>query len=297
MDGTLWDPALKLPVPPIHTVYNETVGFWTTIVYALFALPVIVYALRRSRDSVGRTMLLILVGGSLCSLIEPFADLLGGCWHPEVNQPTVFELLGRGIPVWVCVGYVTYFGALGAVSYALYTYGITRKVIWMTFLSSVVIDILMENIMLSHGLYFYYGNQPLNDIGLLPLWWPPVNALGVELGAAAVCFLMPHLKGWRVLLVPLVMPIADLASYGLIAYPGMVAVNSAHFGPLVTDLLGLGTWVLAAFMVYILSLLIAVDSPLRTGARLILTTMRQQGEPATPVLTAATTARASAASQ
>lgn len=284
MGVTDWDSGLKLPLPPIHAVYNETVGFWTIILYALFVLPVIVYALRRSRDNVGHMMLLVLIGGSLCAVVEPFADVLGGCWHPEVNQPTVFELLGRGIPVWVCVGYLTYFGGLGAVSYALYTYGITRKIIWITFLTSVVIDIIMENVMLSHGFYFYYGNQPLNDIGLLPLWWPPVNALGVELGAAAMCFLLPHLKGWRLLFAPLAMPLADLMSYALIAYPGIVAVNSQHLNPLATDLLGMGTWVLAAIMLYILSLLVAVDSPLRSGTRLTLITMRRDNEAPAQVL-------------
>jgi hypothetical protein len=271
VSSTSWDSVFNLPAPPVHTLYNDTVAFWAGLIYALFAVPVLIYALLRARDGTGRTMLLVMIGGALCATVEPLADVLGGCWHPEVGQPTVFELLGRGIPPWVCIGYFTYFGALGAVSYLLYSRGLPRKFIWLTFASSIVIDIIMENLMLAHGLYYYYGNQPLDQVGLLPLWWPPVNALGVELGAACVCLLRPHLAGWRAIFIPLVMPIADLATYGLVAYPGAIAVNADQLGPVITDLLGLATWALALIMMYGVTLIIAVDSPLRKGANITLT--------------------------
>src|SRR5215471_18401269 len=100
---TLWDHAMDIPVPPIDTIYNDTVGFWATVCYLCVSLPVALYALSRVRERSGRIMLLILLGGTFCSFVEPFADLLGGCWHPEIGQPTVFSVLGRGIPVWVCV--------------------------------------------------------------------------------------------------------------------------------------------------------------------------------------------------
>lgn len=265
MGPIIWDPETRLPTPPIDAVYNDTVGFWAMTVYLIVAAPVILYALWHSRERTGRIMLLIIAGGALCALVEPFADIVGGCWHPEVGQPTVFSLLGRGIPPYVCAGYLTYFGAFSAVTYLFYTRGITRRWIWTTFFVAVVIDIGMENLMVSMGLYHYYGNQPLNHLGWLPLWWPPINALGEAGGVAAVCFLLPHLKGWRLLLIPLILPLADLMSYALIAYPGIVAVNSPELGPLLTDLLGLGVWVLALVVVHGLSLLVATDSPLRKG--------------------------------
>ena len=270
MSATAWDRVMDLPVPPIDTLYNETAGFWAIVGYLIVAVPVTLYALYRSRERTGKIMLLIMFGGSLCAFIEPFADVLGGCWHPEINQPTVLSVLGRGIPVWVCVGYYTYFGALGALNYLLYTHGLKRRTIWFCFLAAIAADIFMENLMLPFGTYFYYGNQPLTGLGTLPLWWPPVNALGEVGGIVTLCFLLPHLKGWRILFVPLVIPIIDLVSYALIAYPGIIAVNSQHMSPLVTNLLGLCTWVLAFIVVHGITRMVATDSPLRHGGAVTL---------------------------
>jgi hypothetical protein len=270
MTATVWDHVTDLPLPPIETLYNDTVGFWAAVCYLGVSGPVALYALYRARERTGRIMLLILLGGTFCAFVEPFADVLGGCWHPEVNQPTVFSLLGRGIPVWVCVGYFTYFGALGTLNYLLYTHGLKRKVIWLCFLSAIAADIFMENLMVSHGLYYYYGNQPLAGLGWLPLWWPPINALGEVGGIVVLCFLLPHLKGWRILAIPVVIPIVDLVSYALIAYPGIIAVNSPHMSPLATNLLGSCSWILAFIIMHVITRMVATDSPFRSGATVTL---------------------------
>lgn len=268
--ASVWDGNFKLPVPPVETVYNETVGFWAAVVYLCFGLPVLLYALWKVRERKGQIMLLIMVGGALCALVEPFADVLGACWHPEVGQPTVFTVLGRGIPVWVCVGYFVYFGCIGAVNYLWYCRGITRRLIWIGFLVPCAVDIIMENLMLSHGLYYYYGNQPLDFIGHLPLWWPPINALGEFGGVVTLFLLMPHLKGWRLLLIPLIFPTVDLVSYGLIAYPAILAVNSETLSPLLTHLIGLYSWIMAFLCVHLISYVLASDSPLRKDGKLVL---------------------------
>ncbi len=266
----VWDAKLSLPIPPVDTVYNETVGFWAAVVYLCFGLPVLFYALWNARQRRGQVMLLIMLGGALCALVEPFADVLGGCWHPEVGQPTVFTVLGRGIPPWVCIGYFVYFGAIAAANYLWYCYGITRRLIWIGFFTPVVVDIVMENLMLSHGLYYYYGNQPLNFIGYLPLWWPPINALGEFGGVVTLFLLIPHLRGWRVLLIPLIFPIMDLVSYALIAYPAIVVVNQENLNPVLTHLTGLWSWAMACLCVHLISYLLASDSPLRKNGQLVL---------------------------
>ncbi|HKY92148.1 MAG TPA: hypothetical protein VJM11_13960 [Nevskiaceae bacterium] len=270
MNAAPWDPVMGLPTPPVETVYNETVAFWAATVYLCFAAPVVLYALFNARNRTGQVMLMILVGGALCATVEPFADLLGGCWHPEVGQPTVFTILGRGIPPWVCIGYFTYFGAIAAANYVLFSRGITRRMVWIAFLVPVLVDIGMENLMLSYGLYHYYGNQPLSGLGWLPLWWPPINAVGEFAGVVAVIFLAPHLKGWRFLLLPLAMPIVDLLSYGLLAYPPIVAVNMEDMPAWLTHLLGLWPWLMAMVFIHFVSYLLATDSPLRRDGRVSL---------------------------
>ncbi|MDB5968385.1 MAG: hypothetical protein JWQ90_835 [Hydrocarboniphaga sp.] len=267
---TLWDAQLRLPIPPVDAVYNHTVGFWAAVVYLCFGLPVLLYALWHVRERKGQIMLLFMVGGCLCALVEPFADVLGACWHPEVEQPTVFSLLGRGIPPWVCIGYFVYFGAIAAANYLWFCYGITRKMIWIGFFTPVVVDIVMENLMLSHGLYYYYGNQPLDFIGWLPLWWPPINALGEFGGVVTVYLLMPHLKAWKLFLIPLISPTIDLVSYGLLAYPAITVVNNASLSPALTHVAGLWSWLMAVVCVYLISFVLASDSPFRKDGKLVL---------------------------
>lgn len=270
MNLTGWDSKTGLPIPPVDMVYNATGSFWVAVGYACFSVPVLIYALLHVRERKGRILLLILLGGTLCAAVEPFADVLGGCWHPEVGQPTVFRILGRGIPPWVCIGYFTYFGAITSVYFLWCLRGITRKVLWVAFLAAAAVDIGMENIFLHYDLYRYYGNQPLNFIGKLPFWWPPINALGVWGSVVALFIVVPHLKGSQLLLVPFILPIVDLTSYALIAYPGIVAVNKPDLGPWLTHLAGVLVWVLAFVVVRSVSYVLAADSPLRQGHTLIL---------------------------
>lgn len=274
MDLTMWDSRTRLPIPPVDMVYNATGSFWVAVGYACFSVPVLIWGVLHARERKGQIVLLTLLGGSFCAVVEPFADVLGGCWHPEVGQPTVFRVLGRGIPPWVCIGYFTYFGAIAAVYFLWSLRGITRNVLWIAFLAAAAVDIGMENIFLHYDVYRYYGNQPLDFIGKLPFWWPPINALGVWGCVVALFIMLPHLKGWRILCIPVMMPIVDLTSYALIAYPGVVAVNKPELGPWLTHLAGVLVWVLAFVIVRSVTRVLAVDSPLRQGYTLMLPLVR-----------------------
>ena len=264
-----WDPNFGLPVPPVDMPYATTACFWSSVAYLCVGVPILLYALYRIGHREGRMMLMILIGGALCSYVEPLADILGGCWHPEVGQPTVFKVLGRGIAPWTCIGYFTYFGGLGALGYLWFLRGATRRAIVAAFFIAVATDIFMENFFLHYQMYVYYGNQPLDYVGYLPLWWPPVNALGVLTGITFVLLLERHVKGAALLLVPLAFPIGDLVSYALISYPGAIAVNQPDLPRWATDLAGVAVWVLAAFMVRVVTNVLAQDSSFRQGNALI----------------------------
>lgn len=273
---SIWDPELRIPVPPVETVYPSGPGFWSAIAYLAVAAPVLLYALWHVRERRGRFMLLMMLGGTLCAYVEPFADLLGACYHPEIGQPTALDVLGRKIAWWSVAGYFSYFGAISAVNFLWYTRGITRRVIWIAFIAPIFVDIGMENVFLHYDLYHYYGNQPLSGIGYLPLWWAPINALGVFGGVVALFLLRPHLHGWRMIFVPLIAPTMDLVSYALLAYPAAIAVNSPSMSPLMTTLCGLYSWVAGFLIVHGITYLLASDSPLRKGDTLVLPLMPRE---------------------
>lgn len=276
---TLWDPELRLPIPPIDTVYPSVPGFWAAMGYLALVVPVALYALWHIRERKGVVMLLMMVGGTLCAFVEPFADLIGGCYHPEINQPTALDVLGRKIAWWSVAGYASYFGAISAINYLWYSKGITRRTIWIAFIVPIFVDIGMENAFLHYDLYYYYGNQPLAGFGYLPLWWPPINALGVFSGVVALILLNPYLKGWRLLFIPLVAPTMDLVSYALLSYPAAMAVNNPSLGPVPTQLAGLYSWAMALLVVHGITYLLASDSPLRKGNTLVLPLKLGDDEP------------------
>jgi hypothetical protein len=133
--------------------------------------------------------------------------------------------------------------------------------IW--FAAPMLLDIVMEEIMMHFDLYLYYGQQPLILLWKFPFWWAPCNSMGEFIGVAVLVLMGSSLRGWKLLLIPIIMPIMDCVGYMLVGLPSIVALNTANVSPLVTQLAGIATFVLTAVCVYAVALLVATDSPLR----------------------------------
>ena len=115
--------------------------------------------------------------------------------------------------------------------------------------------------MLHRDLYIYYGQQPLILLWKLPFWWVPCNSLGEYIGISLCVVLVPRLRGAQLMLIPLLIPMADLVGYAAVAWPSWVAVNTQGLPAWVTQLAGLCTFALAFMIVHGLSLALASDSP------------------------------------
>lgn len=262
---TIWDTDTRLPLPPIDTLFPIGVANVATTIYITLALLVFLYGLFNLKHHHGRIVVLLVIGGLLTVLVEPFLDVIGAAWHPEVGQNTAFENFGRKIPWWVVGVYLFFFGGLGSLNYLSFERGVTRKMVWLWFCIPVAVDIVMEEIMMSFDLYYYYGHQPLIVFLKFPLWWAPCNTMGEFLGVTTLLFLMPYLRGWKLLFIPLIFPVADAVGYGLVGLPSMIAVNTQVTPWWLMQLAGVSTFVLAGLVVHAVSLAIASDSPWRKG--------------------------------
>jgi hypothetical protein len=127
----------------------------------------------------------------------------------------------------------------------------------------MLIDVVIEEVMLSNNLYLYYGHQPLILLWKLPMWWVACNSIGEFIGISFVAIVAPSLRGWKLLLIPLCIPLADLIGYAAVALPSWVAVNAPISGWF-TQLAGIATFLLAFLIVHGISLILAKDSPLRS---------------------------------
>jgi len=257
----MWNETLGLPAPPVDALAKVTVDFWATAIYSTFAVCTLIYGLFHWYRTGRPIIVLMLIGGALCSTVEPFVNIVGAVWHPVVNQVTAFELMGRPMPWFLVTGYIFYFGALGSLNYLAFEKGVSTRQFWIWASVPMLVDVLMEELMLYWDLYYYYGEQPLILINKLPLWWVPCNSLGELLGVCLIVKAAPLLRGWRQLLIPILIPVSDAIAYAAISLPSWVVVNTPvpywinQFG-------GIATCLLALLVLYGLALVIPADSPL-----------------------------------
>ncbi len=252
-------------VPPFDTVFNVSAGNWATIIFSLLSIATFLVGVRHWRKTNDPIVLLMMLGGLTTVIVEPYLDFIGGAFHPIPGQDTAFDLMGRPIPLWVVPCYIFLFGGLGTLNFMGFSKGATMRTVWLWFFVPMVIDIVMEEIMLSTNLYYYYGQQPLIAFIKFPLWWSAANGMGVYLGVVLVTLMAPYLRGWKLLLIPLVMPLADVIGYATVALPPIMAVHTPNVSPLVSNLAGIACLGLTALTVHAVALVLGTDSPLRKG--------------------------------
>lgn len=201
-----------------HTPHVVILSVLSAVVVAMLA-----YAFREYKVTGRLTMLLLLVGGLVCSLNEPLADIAGDCWFPT-DGFMAQTLFGRQIPVWVVLAYVVFFGGLEYLLMRELSKGRSRQQIWIGIGVFWVLNLLLELPLLGGDLYVYYGPQVLK-IGGFPLIWLTINSLGAFAGAVAALRLDGVLRGpSRVLLV--LVPFATYMASWTVSMPGFWSLQA-----------------------------------------------------------------------
>ncbi|OBI21406.1 hypothetical protein A5712_15405 [Mycobacterium sp. E2327] len=219
-----------------------------TVVVAAF----VVAALVDWRRSGSPAFLLVLVGGYVCSFNEATVDVLGHCFFP-LDGVLGYTAFGRGVPVWVVLAYVVFFGGLAYVMALAFRRGASRRAMWCGIATFGVLNVLLELPMLSAKLYVYYGDQPF-AIGGFPVSWLVINSLGALFGAVVVVRLSWFFTGARQLLLVFV-PFATYMTSWVLAMPYFAITN--------TDMPS-GVRMAAAVLSMVLGL-IAIDALIRIG--------------------------------
>jgi hypothetical protein len=238
--------------PPWAMSTPATAQTVITAILAVVAAGFVVAAVLHWRRSGKPDFLLMLLGGAICSFNEETVDVLGHCFFPNDGW-TMHEFFGRGIPAWVVLGYVIFFGGLPYLMALAFQHGVTRRTMWTGIGIFWVLNVALEIPVLSTGLYLYYGNQPF-EIGGFPISWLVINSLGSLFGAVVLTRLAWFFAGPRRLLVLLV-PFATYMSSWVLAMP--------HFAITNTDA-PTGVRMIAAVVSMMLGL-IAIDVLIRFG--------------------------------
>jgi hypothetical protein len=113
--------------------------------------------------------------------------------------------------------------------------------LWLTFIISGLVDVAFEEIMLNmHGLYVYYGNQPLILLNKFPWYYTTLNGGGLFMAAALAYRYRAALSSWKAVLILILVPMCEGANYGFTAMPAWIVVNG-QYGWLTTQAGGLLT--------------------------------------------------------
>ena len=239
---------------PVDMVMSSAAQWLFTIVHFAVAIGVTVWVLRHWKGAQARLGLLVLIGGGLSVLAEPFFDRLGMIWHASVGQWTLLVMYGHHLPLWMLPVYYWFIGGQTLLVVQRLRSGARARDLWRLYGLFCVMDFLLElPILYIGGVYTYFGNQPFWSHTWFPLpgWYVMLNGL-LPLAAAGAVMLLLSFKGrghlWS---IPLAIPMAIFAVYAATAWPVWAALNS-DVSRAVSYLCGALTIALGAFTARVL---------------------------------------------
>jgi hypothetical protein len=218
--------GFNFPHPPDHTTFPQTAQTVANLVMGALALACLGYSLLEWRRGRGPLALVLLAGGAISYLNEPFLDVLGLVWHPRPGQDVALTTFGP-VPVWGLCVYSVFFGTGTYLLHRGLARGLTRRRFWASAGLFFVVNLAMELPLLGAGLYFYYGYAtPPMTVGGLPLYWLFINA-GAPLVAACVLRAWPRrFAGWAVLRAAL-LPVTAYTGYCMVCgWPIFTALHT-----------------------------------------------------------------------
>ncbi|MBO0727909.1 MAG: hypothetical protein J2P57_01535 [Acidimicrobiaceae bacterium] len=217
-----WHP---LPTPPLDSVIRTELGQWLFLGANTTIFVVgIVYAAFHSRRAGTLIPLMCLLGGAACIYTEAIVDSHLQVWWPIHTQPDVWHAFGRSIPIMVIPIVGWYFGLGTYLRWAFLQKLGARLPVWKVYLAEVGAAILLEPPAIQLHLWHYYGEQGIRLFGY-PIWWPFIGGACGVLAGTVVYKLTPYLTGWRVLLVPVLIPMSTMAVYWAAGGPMFNALN------------------------------------------------------------------------
>jgi hypothetical protein len=151
--------------------------------------------------------------------------VLGLLWHPTIGQWVAVDTF-RAAPWWGVFVYAICFGGLPYFMLVDFRRsGFTARRAWTWIGVFWIVDVLVEIPILSSGLYVYYGDPPMDVLGL-PLYWLFMNIAGPLETAVILLLAGSYLRGWRVLLVAALPVSLDAAGSSIVGWPVFSALHA-----------------------------------------------------------------------
>ena len=212
-------------MPPTGMVMPATLQLIIIWVSAALIVLLGVWVLVRAVRNRDAFPVALLIGSLLVYFsAEPFFDVLGFVYHPEIGQIAAFNSLGRAYPLHLMLLYVVYYSGLGLYFDHKFSRGVSNRWVWTAFILWTPAQILFETPLLLQGLWSYYGDPPLR-MGLYPLWLAPATAGSTILACSLLHYLKNRLPRPWIPVLSLVFPSAVAAGCLGTGWPIFLALN------------------------------------------------------------------------
>ncbi|MHB8691534.1 MAG: hypothetical protein ACYDHH_09840 [Solirubrobacteraceae bacterium] len=251
------------PVAPEHlsanTVWSGTGWFFTIVAggAAFVLLPFCVRRLVRLSDPVP---LLMWIGGFLGGFVaEPTMAHLDHIWWARNFPGPSFGAYNHQIPALIPPCYAFYIGMLGYLGYRRIAQGLTKRGVVLLYLFFVAVDAACQWVGVLLKAYVYYGQEPF-EVGRLPLASSFKDGVAYLLIGVVVWMLLPHLHGWRRVLLLLLMPLTGWLLGDLGSNWPMFMATSTSLPQAVQWLLASGSFGLCALFVWMFAQIAGTDS-------------------------------------
>ncbi|MCX2934286.1 hypothetical protein ORI20_28880 [Mycobacterium sp. CVI_P3] len=192
-----------------------------TAVGAVFFVASAVWALTSSRRLSTAIPVLALAGGFIAALEEPWINTMIQLWYPRDSPLIAFIAMEHAQPLYV---FLVYPGFVGLGAYVVYRSLVTHpdgRHLWRFFAGIVLLDLVFELPTTAAGVFYYYGDQPMQLVSNgWPFWAGPINAAGPLLAGWLMYRLVPVLSGARRIFVVVALPpLAYAGIYGAVGWP------------------------------------------------------------------------------
>jgi len=174
------------------------------------------------------TPLLLILAGFCAIPMESVVTYLGHAEHPQIGNFALFRAMDRSIPWHIALGYTVAFGLLNIFIWLKVRNGtISMRYVFTASIMTVACYQVGETAGVSTGLWVYFPPQPVWLLHFTaPLPWSFLNAACMIMSAALIMFLLPHLSGFRRLLIPVLGPVGAYMGHMGAGWPMYNVINS-----------------------------------------------------------------------
>jgi hypothetical protein len=196
-----------------------------TVLMALITLGFLLWWAFSSERKRGPALPLLLIGGALSGLMEPWLDNVVLVGWPIDQITPYFVAFERPVPNFVIIGYAWFCGGLLYLLYRAFHHEFSARRIWSLYCVIAAVVFLAIGLSAWLGILVFYGDPPMKVAGFV-IWWAAIDALQVVLGATLAYFLIPRLRGLSQLWLILIPSVVLGAAAGIVGWPISTALNS-----------------------------------------------------------------------